>query len=45
MSWERGRADVEALLRNEELAHVTPSLKLGERMLEEAARHLSSAPR
>jgi hypothetical protein len=43
MSWERGKADIEALLRNGELERVQPSITLAARMLAEAEAHLSSA--
>lgn len=43
MSWARGREDIVALVGNGELAIVQPSTNLGQRMLEEAARHLESA--
>lgn len=43
MSWERGKADIEALLRNGELERVQPSITLAARMLAEAESHLSSA--
>lgn len=43
MSWQRGREDIDRLLNNGELQLVVPSTRLGERMLDEAARHLESA--
>lgn len=43
MSWERGKADIEALLGNGELERVQPSTTLAERMLAEANSHLTSA--
>ena len=43
MSWERGKADIEALLDNGELDRVQPSTTLAERMLAEAKAHLASA--
>lgn len=43
MTWERGRARVEQLLRDGELDRVVPSPELAARLLEEADRHLRSA--
>ena len=43
MSWERGKSDIEALLRNGELERVQPSIRLAARMLAEAEAHLASA--
>ena len=43
MSWERGKPDIEALLRNGELERVQPSLTLAARMPAEAEGHLTSA--
>lgn len=43
MTWERGRADVERLLAQEELERVTPSEAVAERMLADAEAHIRLA--
>ena len=43
MTWERGRASIEQLLRDGELEVVVPSPGLAVRLFEDADRHLQSA--
>lgn len=43
MSWERGRADIERLLRDGELERVTPSTDVAIRLMDDAQAHLRLA--
>jgi hypothetical protein len=43
MSWERGRAEIERLLGDGELEHVTPSADIVKRLLEAAEAHIGLA--
>ena len=43
MSWERGRAEIERLLGDGELEHVTPSADIANRLLEAAEAHVGLA--
>lgn len=43
MSWERGRAEIERLLGDGELEHVTPSADIANRLLEAAEAHIGLA--
>jgi HEPN domain-containing protein len=43
MSWERGRAEIERLLVDGELEHVTPSPDVAKRLLENAEAHIGLA--
>jgi hypothetical protein len=43
MSWERGRAEIERLLADGELEHVTPSPDVASRLLANADAHISLA--
>lgn len=45
MSWERGRADIERLLREGELERVTPAGAVAARLLDDAAAHVGLATR
>lgn len=45
MSWERGRTEVERLLADGELEHVTPSPDVARRLLENAEAHSGLAER
>ncbi len=42
-TWQRGRADIDAMLERRELEFVAPDRSTAERLLGEATRHLSSA--
>ncbi|HSK96228.1 MAG TPA: hypothetical protein VK891_06390 [Euzebyales bacterium] len=43
MSWQRGRTDIERLLRDGELEHITPSDTVAHRLLTDAEAHIRLA--